>query len=350
MPADAAVLRTDRATRACLDFIATARVELMNAHWGNMTSMGQHAIDAYQARTGQSVDDDVAVRAVLLDLPPMATFFRIKRTLQEACWQRIIDACAPREADIVTALVASESQGPGSVRLQSTFRYPDYACVDIHIQPGGYTGHPLAGLIYDLGTRVFFGGGNVDALHASVAQRTAAPLDETVERIMDIGCSVGQMTCALKLRFPSAEVLGTDISGPMVQYAHWRAVQQGCDVHFAQMPAEALDVPDGEFDLIVAHILFHELPVTVIERVVTEAYRVLRPGGTFVIWDFPTATDTNPSFGTFMGIMDAADNGEPYALAFVRCGLENIMTRAGFTLRSKDPAEIQAHGRIGDKP
>lgn len=349
MPTEAAALLVDQATRAYLDFITDARGELVYAHWGGMTSMGQRAIDEYESRTGQSVDDDAAVRATLLDLPPMATFFRLQRTLQEATWQRIIDACAPREADIVAELVATESRGPGSVRLQPAFRYPEYATVDIHIQPGGYTGHPLAGLIYDLGTQVFFGGGKVDAVHESVAQKTAAPLDRRVERIMDIGCSIGQMTCALKHCFPAAEVRGTDISGPMVHYAHWRAVQRGCDVHFAQMPAEALDVPDGYFDLVVAHILFHELPVGIIERVVTEAYRVLRPGGAFVIWDFPTATDTNPSYANFMGIMDGADNGEPYALGFVHCGLEDIMKRAGFTLRSEDPTEIHTNGRIGDK-
>ena len=349
MPAEASLL-TDRAARAYLDFIADARAGLMNAHWGSMTNLGQQAIAAFESRTGQKVENDVAVRTALLDIEPMATFFRIKRTLQEACWQRIIDACTADEAEILAALVTAEGQGPGSVRLQPDFSYPEYATVDIHIQPGGYTHHPLTGLIYDRGTAVFFGGGDVDAMHATMAQKTSAPLDERVDAVMDIGCAIGQMTCALKRRFATAHVTGTDISEPMVRYAHWRAVQQNCDVDFAQMPAETLDATDGSLDLIVAHIVFHELPVAIIKRVVAEAYRTLRPGGSFVIWDFPTATESNPSYGNFMGMMDAADNGEPYALDFVRCGLEDMMKSAGFTLRSEIPTDIQANGRIGDKP
>jgi SAM-dependent methyltransferase len=354
MTAKTTSLLPGRAARAYLDFVAEARGTLMNAHWGTLTGIGHEAITAFEAETGAPVENDNDVRAALLGLPVMAAFFRIKRTLQEACWQRIIDACTPREQALVRVLSEAEQQGPGSVHVNQHFLYPEYARVDIHIQPGGYTDHPLAGLIYDAGTQVFFGGANgkmfVDPLHDATAERTLIPLDERVENIVEIGCSVGQMTCALKKRFPGANVWGTDISAPMVRYAHWRALQTECDVHFAQMPAEKLDFPDEHVDLIVAHILFHELPVAVIRQVLAEAFRVLRPGGSIVIWDFPTATDANPSFGNFMGIMDAADNGEPYALGFVRCGLEGLITDAGFDLRSDDPAELQAHGRVGDKP
>lgn len=354
MTAKTASLLPGRAARAYLDFVADARAGLMNAHWGALTNIGHQAIADHEANTGTTVDDEHDVRAALLGLPVMAAFFRIKRSLQEACWYRIIDACAAHEEKLVGDLSEAEQQGPGSVHWNRHYAYPEYASVDIHIQPGGYTGHPLAGLIYDAGTQVFFGGVAdkrfVDPLHEATAEKTLIPIDAKVERIVEIGCSVGQMTCALKRRFPKAEVWGTDISAPMVRYAHWRAVQTNCDVHFAQMPAEQLDFPDEHVDLIVAHILFHELPVPVIRQVLAEAFRVLRPGGSIVIWDFPTATEANPSFANFMGIMDAADNGEPYAVGFVRCGLESLMKNAGFNLRSEDPADLQAHGRVGDKP
>jgi SAM-dependent methyltransferase len=350
MSAQPDTLLGNRAARAYLDFVADARGTLMNARWGAMTGLGHAAIADYEQRTGVAADSVATVRDALLTLPEMSAFFRVKRTLQEACWQRIIEACTPLEAQLLETLSDAEQQGPGSVRWNPETAYPDYAQVDIHIQPGGYTQHPLAGLIYDLGTQVFFGGGNVDAMHTATAERTLPPLDERVARVVDIGCSVGQMSCALKHRFPDAEVWGTDISGPMVRYAHWRAVQNNCAVQFAQMPAEQLDFGADEVDLIVAHIVFHELPVAVIRQVISEAMRVLRPGGALVIWDFPTATADNPSFGNFMGIMDAADNGEPYAIPFVQCDVEKLLHDAGFTLRSKDPNHIQQHGRIADKP
>jgi ubiquinone/menaquinone biosynthesis C-methylase UbiE len=350
MSVQPATLLNNRAARAYLDFVADARSTLMNVRWGAVTSLGSATIAAYEQRTSTTVDSVATVRDALLKLPEMSAFFRVKRTLQEACWQRIIDACAPIEAQLLDTVSQAEQQGPGNVSWNPAATYPDYARVDIHIQPGGYTQHPLAGLIYDLGTQVFFGGGNIDAMHAATANRTLPPLDGRVACVVDIGCSVGQMTCALKQRFPEANVWGTDISGPMVRYAHWRAVQNNCDVQFAQMPAEQLNFSADEVDLIVAHIVFHELPVAVIRQVIREAMRVLRPGGALVIWDFPTATADNPSFATFMGIMDAADNGEPYVIPFVRCDVEKLLCDAGFTLRSTDPKHIQQHGRIADKP
>ena len=336
-----------RAAEAYLDFIGGARQELMHAHWGKLLSLGNSAL----AAAGGAPDSVDEVKRVLLDFPEMAAFLRVKRTLQESCWKRVIDAYGPEQADFIDVMEKSDGQGPGSVKWDPNFQYPEYATVDIHIQPGGYTQNALSGLIYDHGTKVFFGAGSQsDFIHDATAKKTATPVDGTLRRVLEIGCSVGQLTCALKNLFPETETWGIDISAPMVRYAHWRAIQQNIDVHYAQMAAEQMSLPGNHFDLIVAHILFHELPVEVIKKTVGEVFRVLRPGGTFVVWDFPTATEQNPSFANFMGVLDAADNGEPYAIGFVRCGVEGFMKRAGFALRSEEPEKIMEQGRVGDKP
>jgi len=248
-------------------------------------------------------------------------------------------------------LEVSDSEGPGTVTWDPDFKYPDYATVDIHIQPGGYTRQPLGGIHYDYGTKVFFGGLNDgDALHAKMAGKTSLPLDGKVERVMDIGCSIGQFTCALKNRFPDAEVWGTDIGAPMVRYAHHRAAKQGIDVHFAQQACESLDFPDNHFDLVTAHLLFNEIPVPVIRQTIAEAFRVLRPGGTFVIWDFPSVAADDGRFSGFIRYMDAADNGEPYSCEFVECDVEAIIPEQGFSLRYTDTEGLLRHGRVCDKP
>jgi len=340
-----------RAAEAYLEFIGDARQHLMHAHWGSLLSLGYSALATATEKSGENPDNVEEVKRTLLEFPEMAAFLRIKRTLQESCWNRVVNAYAPDQDDFIKAMDNSDAQGPGSVKWNPNFRYPEYATVDIHIQPGGYTQHPLSGLIYDHGTKVFFGGGSQgDFIHEATAKRTATPLDGTMRRALEIGCSIGQLTCALKNLFPEAETWGIDISAPMVRYAHWRAKQQDVDVQYAQMAVENMNFPDNHFDLVVAHILFHELPVEVIEKAIGEVYRVLRPGGTFVLWDFPTATEKNPSFANFMGILDAADNGEPYAIGFVRCGVEDLMKQAGFTLRTEEPERIMEQGRVADKP
>jgi SAM-dependent methyltransferase len=340
-----------RADEAYLDFVSDARNALLHARGRAVSEVGEQALAAAERATGRRPNSVDGVKAVILADPHVATYLRVKRSLQEAYWQRIEDSFGGNAAAMESALAAAETRGPGSVRWDPAFVYPDYATVDIHIQPGGYTAKPLLGLTYDYGTKVFFGGANDDdALHHRMAAKTAVPKDGTVRRALEIGCSIGQFACGLKLRFPDAEVWGTDISAPMVRYAHWRTMQQGLDVHYAQMPAEDLDFPDGHFDLVVEHLMFHETPVPVIERVLAEVKRVLRPGGTFVVWDFHTARGEKTGYASFLGMMDAADNGEPYATGFVACDIERLMTDAGFGLRSHDPEVIARDGRIGDKP
>jgi SAM-dependent methyltransferase len=275
---------------------------------------------------------------------------RVKRSCHEIYKQRLVDSYDLRRDELERMLDEADKRDPGSVTWDPNFIYPDYATVDFHISPGGYTRSAFSGLLYDYGTSIFYGGANAgDALHVRLARETAVPKDGKVARALDIGCSCGQYTTELKKRFPAAEVIGIDIGSPMVRYAHWRAIQQSLDVHFAQMPSEDLAFPDRHFDLVGCHILFHEIPREVIFKTLREVHRVLRPGGTFVLWDFATATPDNPGYGGLVGLMDAADNGEPYAHNYVNCGVEQLMTDAGFTLRPKDGPKAQMHDRVCDK-
>ena len=279
-----------RADEAYCDFVSDARNILMHAQFMNVGKLGGDMLDAVASSTGQLPNSPEAMKAVVLEIPEVATYLRVKRTLQESYWRRIEESYGVKQADFENALNEADQMGPGSVRWDPNFVYPEYATVDIHIQPGGYTGKTLGALTYDYGTKIFFGGaGDADTLHHSMGNRTATPKDGVVKRVMEIGCSLGQVACGLKKRFPDAQVWGTDISAQMVRYAHWRTIQQNLDVHYAQMSAEDLDFPDNQFDIVTAHLLFHEMPVPVIKRTLKEAMRVLRPGGVFVLWDFWSA-------------------------------------------------------------
>ena len=251
-------------------------------------------------------------------------------------------------------LEESDKSGPGSVTWDPNYVYPDYTKVETHRQPGGYVGHALAGLRFDYGTRVFHGNASKDDfLYKSMAEKGSTPKDGKVERIMDIACSIGQLTCALKERFPDAEVWGSDISAPMVRYAHYRAAEQDLDVHFLQKAGEDLDeLPENHYDLVTVQIMFHEVPTPVVDRTIANVYRMLRPGGTFWISDFPTLGNDPEglNYTNFLGAIDSADNSEPYATEFVRSNIENKLHSLGFSLRYEDPADIKVYGRVCDKP
>lgn len=253
-----------------------------------------------------------------LDHVPAAQMARrMMRSTQMMMWRGTGDTYRRIAGELEDWLKQAEAAAPHLLRIDPAFAYPDYfRAQDIHLQPGNYHDDALAGFVFHYGSKVFFTGGNDDdRLHNVMA--AWCPIDGSPQRIVDLGCGVGQSTTAFKLRFPEAEVHGIDLAAPMLRYGHARARKLGIEVHFTQGDAAALDFADNSVDAALAMILFHELPPEVAEGVVKEAARILKPGGTFTIIDFPHIAAEELSGRHCMRLFDSWYNGEPYAPAFV---------------------------------
>ncbi|MDX2223064.1 MAG: class I SAM-dependent methyltransferase [Rhodospirillaceae bacterium] len=273
------------------------------------------------------------IRALFDPVPQIAVRNRMMRTLQEMTWRGLRDEFYSEKDKYAAELDAYDQKGPGKVEWNPDFRAPDYAKQPIHIQPGGYDGDPIAGYWYYQGTHSFFIGKNTqDEGHLGCANAARPPADGQVKRILDIGCSVGQITVGLKERFPNAEVWGIDTSAPMVRYAHKRAVDLNVDLNFSQRNAEATGWPDGHFDMITSYILFHEVRNDRIPVILKEVFRLLRPGGTFSIFDFPYDVKALPPFMRYFFDIDGKDNCEPYAMDFVTMDFTGTLKRTGFAV------------------
>lgn len=343
---------TTRSDEAYVEFIEDARNILMHAQQRPIGAYSQQLMQ--EAGIPDSPDQEATQAAIdlLMQDPTLKTYYRIKRSLQEAFWSGLSNSFNARRDEIVAAMDEAEKAGPGSVEYDDDWQSstPEYASREIHIQPGGYVRDELAGLFYDYGLKVFMGGAaDHDRLAKGVSMGTAMPDDGQVSRILDLGVSAGATTIALKERHPDAEVWGIDISAPMIRYAHVRALEAGADIHLRQMAAEEMDFPDNHFDAVLAMLLFHELPVPVAKEVIAEVYRVLRPGGKFTVLDFP-GDRSRGVYSMFFAEMDAADNGEPYLPGFVRSNVEDLLVEAGFELEHYDPKAALTRGRIVVKP
>ncbi|MEM1091399.1 MAG: class I SAM-dependent methyltransferase [Pseudomonadota bacterium] len=325
--------RTTRlADESYLDFVETFRGI---AGYGNYAQVAQVGDEAVSQRLGDTDDTTPIeeIRDVINALPFPATWQRLMRSHQEMMWRRTRGSFLPFNESLEEAMAAAESQGPGRLTYDPNFTPPTYARREIHLQPGGYTDDPIGGVVYHYGTKVFYAGGNdQDELHAELVDTLTPPEDGTVNRVLDLACSIGQATVLLKDRFPDAEVTGLDVALPLLRYGHYQAVARNQAVNYVQGLSEDLPFDDGHFDTILSYILFHEIPVPVIKATVREVFRVLRPGGTFCIYEFPSAAADMPASQRWLIDYDSNNNCEPYSPGFVYLDFHELLREAGFEL------------------
>jgi len=317
---------TTRNDESYLDFVEGVKMFIATELDPRVWDRAEQSFQEFERKAGRKLQGLEDAKRCLDHLPIVASRNRFMRTSQEMMWNGVIETYRKRESEFLADLDQADRSGPGSVEYDPNFQYPNYFKTEIHLQPGGYFADPLAGYVYHYGTKVFFQGGNDnDDAQRSLVGKVPTPQDGQVNRILDLGCSIGQSSTAFKERFPNAEVWGIDAGSPMVRYAHKRAVDMGMDVHFGQRLAEDTRFPDSHFDIVYAFILFHEIPTRVAQQVVREAHRVLRPGGLFVVEDFANSKDFTSPFQAYLRDLDDRDNCEPFSPGFVFSDFASVL-------------------------
>jgi SAM-dependent methyltransferase len=105
------------------------------------------------------------------------------------------------------------------------------------------------------------------------------------DKILDIGCGCGETSRIAAQQATEGEVLGVDISAPMLAQARLRAEEEGlANLRFEEADAAAARLPDAYYDLVLSRfgVMFFEDAKAAFENI----SRSLRPGGrlTFLCW------------------------------------------------------------------
>ena len=109
------------------------------------------------------------------------------------------------------------------------------------------------------------------------------------DRALDVGCGTGPFTRAMATAVaPNGAALGIDVSAEAVGSARRRTRLANC--HFSEGTAEAIDAPDGTYDVVVSSLMLHHLPEAVRQKAIDEMFRVLRPGGRTLVAEFSPPT------------------------------------------------------------
>ena len=138
-----------------------------------------------------------------------------------------------------------------------------------------------------------------------------------VQRILDVACGTGHHAIALAQR--GYQVLGTDLSGAMVELARENATAAGVDVVFAQLGFGELATLGLTFDavLCLGNSLPHLLTESALEAALADFATVLRPGGLLVVQNrnFDLVCSERERF---MGLQSHAEHGEQGEWLFIR--------------------------------
>jgi SAM-dependent methyltransferase len=278
------------------------------------------------------------IKQVMQQEPNYKWWGALMRINQEMLWDAVMTTVERQLPELVEG--AKDKGGElGTLTVDPDLKIPAYqTAVDIHCMPGSYYSEftqddVAAGATYDYGTYVYglgWLGPLNDDMGLSVVENYLKPYPNfQPKKILDMGCSVGHSTLPYVDAYPEAEVFAIDVSAPMLRYGHARAEAMNKRVHFCQQNAEHTNFASESFDLIVSHILLHEIPTPAIRKVMSECYRLLAPGGMMIHVEAPQYQHMD-LFTEFTFDWQTSNNNEPFWSAMRDLDLGQVIALAGF--------------------
>ncbi len=290
---------------------------------------------------GEPLDGARAIEAAMKPELSYRFYSTLRYNAQEMCFLSVQDSIERALPEMIEVArdAAERSPAGGSLRLDPGMAIPRYvSALDVHLTPGCFHNEWIEddvaqGAVVSLGARVF---------SATMSHRSWGGVARVISRwirherpdfrplrILDLGTSSGKNLIPYVEAFPGVEAHGVDVGAPLLRWGHAVAEHEGVPIHFSQQNAEALDFPDGHFDLIVSSFFFHEIPVKATRNVLKECRRLLRPGGLMVHQELP-ATGLVDAWEDYFWNWDTDNNNEPFYTAFRAQDPIALMSEAGF--------------------
>jgi ubiquinone/menaquinone biosynthesis C-methylase UbiE len=164
------------------------------------------------------------------------------------------------------------------------------------------------------------------------------------ETVLDLG-SGGGIDVLLSARRvgPSGKAYGLDMTDDMLALANENKRKAGAEnVEFLRGEIEHIPLPDSSVDVIISNCVINLSADK--DRVLREAFRVLKPGGRFAVSDVVTRGEISPEIrqsvllwvGCVAGALDEGEYGDKLASA----GFEQIQIEPTRIYRAEDAREF----------
>jgi demethylmenaquinone methyltransferase/2-methoxy-6-polyprenyl-1,4-benzoquinol methylase len=107
---------------------------------------------------------------------------------------------------------------------------------------------------------------------------------KATDRVLDICCGTGSTTAIIAPEVDQGHVVGVDLSPDMLAIAQKKNVAPW--VSFQRASVDALPFGDNSFDDVICSYGLHEIPFKIRAAALKEVFRVLKPGGKFLVLDY----------------------------------------------------------------
>lgn len=113
-----------------------------------------------------------------------------------------------------------------------------------------------------------------------------AELKDTDETILDVGCGTGTHLKVLAELFPQKRIIGIDPDQEVLENLQKALVKYPVQPSLMCASADTLPIEANSIDVCFSTLTFHHLESAVKQAAFREVFRVLKPGGTFVLTDW----------------------------------------------------------------
>lgn len=160
--------------------------------------------------------------------------------------------------------------------------------------------------------------------------------------VLEIGCGEGQGTKNIIRVFKPDDIYAIDLDPKMIARATRRVSNK--QVKFAVGDAANLSfAKDNSFDAVFDLAIIHHIPNW--QTCLKEVYRVLKPGGLFLIQDGSIESFTKTLFGK--GLHNILDH--PYEQMYTKSQFEDEMTKIGFRINRQTYLKPYLFWKIAEK-
>lgn len=108
------------------------------------------------------------------------------------------------------------------------------------------------------------------------------------QKILDIGSGTGSWSILVKQEFPDTKVIALDPDPDVRRIAERKATDANVDIQFLTVMGNSqIEMIDAStIDLVTISLVLHQCPMKTKTEILSNAYRLLRPGGRLLISDY----------------------------------------------------------------